>query len=89
MSSQIPDNDLPMKQSKKVGVGLTPGLSSHHAGRLTPLALANARRKIDPTVVSIAVSGLSQSQIEAVDFTAIFKLDRCRAALLSLFAKRP
>lgn len=84
----MPDHDLPLKQSGKVRVGLTPGLSAHCGGRLTPLALANARRKIDPTQVSVAVSGLSQSQIEAVDFTALFKLDRCRAAFLALFARR-
>lgn len=81
MSSQTPDDRLVVRPAEKVGVGLPTGFSAHRASGFTPLAPANARRKIDPTQVSVAVSGLSQRQIDAVDFAALFRLDRCRALL--------
>jgi hypothetical protein len=86
MSSQTPNDDMLVKPSEKAGIRFPPGISAHCAGRLAPLALDNAKRKIDSALFSVTVGGLSQKQIDEVNFAATFKLERFRAATLALFA---
>ena len=40
----------------------------HMNGRLAPLALDNAQRKLDATSLSVTVGGLSRQQIDDVQF---------------------
>jgi hypothetical protein len=60
------------------------GFALHCACRLAPLALDNARNKIDPMMYSVTVGGLSQNQIEGLDLRAMFGLERIRAAFRAL-----
>jgi hypothetical protein len=85
MSSQRPDIETDVAASyNRARPDL--GFSSHYACRLAPLALDNARNKIDPMMYSVTVGGLSQSQIDELDLRAMFGLERIRAAFRALSA---
>ena len=62
------------------------GFALHYACRLAPLALDNARNKIDPKMYSVTIGGLSQNQIKELDLRAIFGLEPIRAAFRALSA---
>lgn len=83
MSSQRPDIETDVDAT---GTRVRPnlGFALHFAYRLVPLALDNARNKIDPMMYSVTVGGLSQNQIEKLDLRAIFGLERVRAAFRAL-----
>lgn len=85
MSSQRPDIETDVAASyNRARPDL--GFSSHYACRLEPLALDNARNKIDPMMYSVTVGGLSQSQIDELDLRAMFGLERIRGAFRALSA---
>lgn len=85
MSSQRPDIETDVAASyNRARPDL--GFSSHYACRLAPLALDNARNKIDPMMYSVTVGGLSQNQIDELDLRAMFGLERIRAAFRALSA---
>ena len=83
MSSQRPDIETDMAATYN-RVRSDSGFALHYACRLVPLALDNARNKIDPMMYSVTVGGLSQHQIEGLDLRAMFGLERIRAALRGL-----
>jgi hypothetical protein len=62
------------------------GFALNYACRLAPLALDNARNKIDPMMYSVTVGGLSQNQIDVLDLRGVFGLERIRAAFRTLSA---
>jgi hypothetical protein len=85
MSSQRPDIETDVAATyNRVRPDL--GLALHYACRLAPLALDNARNKIDPMLYSVTVGGLSLNQIEELDLRAMFGLERIRAAFRALSA---
>ena len=83
MSSQRPDIETDMAATYN-RVRSDSGFALHYACRLVPLALDNARNKIDPMMYSVTVGGLSQNQIEGLDLRAMFGLERIRAAFRAL-----
>lgn len=85
MSSPRPDIESDVAATY-TSVRAALGFPLHGASRLAPLALDNARNKIDPMMYSVTVGGLSQNQIEKLDLKAIFGLERIRAAFRALLA---
>lgn len=59
-------------------------LPAHCHSRLMPLAVDNARNKIDPLLYSVTVGGLSRHQIDGPDFRALIRLDRIRTAFRAI-----
>lgn len=55
-------------------------------GRLTPLALDNAQRKVDATLFSVATGGLTRKQIDEAELVTSVVLARLRAALQAIAA---
>lgn len=88
MLSKRLDIEMSVETSEKTSIGFPPGFPAHCAGRLAPLALDNAKYKIDPTMLSVTLGGLSQEQIDAVDFTSVFTFERFHTAIRTLFAGR-
>ena len=60
------------------------GFHMHCASRLAPLALDNARNRIDPMLYSVTVGGLNHNQIEELDLRAMLGLERIRAVFKAL-----
>lgn len=53
----------------------------HAGGRLTPLALDNAQRKLDATLFSVTTGGLTRKQIDEAELVTSVVMARFRAAL--------
>ena len=85
MSSQRPDIETDMAATYN-RVRSDSGFALHYACRLAPLALDNARNKIDPMMYSVTIGGLSQNQIKELDLRANFGLESIRAAFRALSA---
>ncbi len=79
------------KMSEHLGDGRPQFLFGPFVGRLAPLALDNAQRKLDPTLLTLTLGGLSQEQIDGVDFVPSAFLERFRTAVRAMmfWLKRP
>jgi hypothetical protein len=79
--------DLRIKAPEVIGQAIAPGFPGIFVSRLGPLALDNAKRKLDPTLFSIAVDGLSQKQIDEAALAAASGFARLRSALRAAFLR--
>lgn len=59
----------------------------HMNGRLAPLALDNAQRKLDVTLLSVTVGGLSREQIDGLQFVPSGLLARILEAVRTLLSR--
>lgn len=87
MSSQRPDVGVTVAPTCNRSTSLPVGFPAIYAGRLAPLALDNAKRRIDPMLFSVTVGGLRQKQIDEVDLTSIFSMKRIRSAIRAVSSR--
>ena len=75
------DGGMQDRSSDEVGTRRPQCLHGHVGGRLAPLALDIAQFKIDATLLSLTVGGLTQKQIDEFEFVPSVLLARVRAAI--------
>lgn len=88
ISSRRRDADMQIDASGVADSGRWQRVFGGVAGRLSPLALDNAHRKLDATLYSVTVGGLTQEQIDAAQLAGSSVLERVRAAIETLIARR-
>jgi hypothetical protein len=78
---------MEMHTSDDIGTGMALGFPGHCGSRLAPLAMDSAKRKLDARLLSVTLGGLSQKQIDELDFAADIGLTRVRRAIRALVAR--